>query len=754
MMHFYATARTAAAWLALLIPGIAPAAPQPCTLCIEDSPRLTVGADGAASGQLALCNRGTVPLTLALTLSDFSATDADDKPFPLGVMRRLAAEAAADRGVIEGTAPLDPRCVAMKLEVSGVWQAGLSTATLRNGSDVLATVQAMRLHAPFAVKVDGPNPDRAELRIVGGEPFELRLRNEDEMGYRFRWRLELPGRPASGAGYVRPNRSVVLPVGAAAGHPVSWLESGFLRSATREGRLVVEYEPDPGLEPYSMPQKRYPVQATISAHDPAWQGVWNTFWIVFLLIIGIGASLLINYALPMQRRRVTAKQRLALLEGRLAGLGTLVPSRLLSQLRVEKKRLREELRQLWPVDPTTEAALPKFEAQIEWIDRRITLVVTAGEHLATLAGGTPLAVPQADQVRAACQTVFEIVSKPLASDDDIKRAQAALVVADTLRGTATLAPTAPMLQALGRSGEAVRRRVTAGANPVGHEAAFDELVTALLLDVPSEPPEALDFAAYFDMALAVAKAEVVADYKHLLAGAQSPEVRTLRTDRAQELLAALCPGPDESMPRARAILLEAEQGVSEADLVKALQCPPGADLRIDIDPPRPLPYQLVTLRVRLRRAGLDDAAARSRIECVWGVSGSNVDIESKDWEASCFFEQPRPPGWLSRAFARLMRRAPPAPPLPITVKASLRSHGAQSVEVPPHPVVVEPPKSYAWASAWLSLGSTFVTMLLAGIGLVAGAQEKIQSLDWVAGVFAILALGFGADVLKRVLTRP
>jgi hypothetical protein len=102
--------------------------------------------------------------------------------------------------------------------------------------------------------------------------------------------------------------------------------------------------------------------------------------------------------------------------------------------------------------------------------------------------------------------------------------------------------------------------------------------------------------------------------------------------------------------------------------------------------------------------------------------------------------------------AQLLKREVQLPE-PIQVRASLRHRGKHLAEVTPATVKIEPPKSYAWASTWLSLGATFVTMLLVGVGLLAGAQEKIQSLDWVAGVFAVLALGFGADALKRVLAR-
>ncbi|MBS0474541.1 MAG: hypothetical protein JSR28_05245 [Proteobacteria bacterium] len=741
-----------AAALASLVSGTTLGAPQTCAPCIEDPPRLVAAADGTAIASVEVCNRSTDAVPLALALSDFIAHGVGNDPFPLNTTRHLSAESAADRDLVEGKTKLGQRCVAVKLEVSGLWQAGLSIGTLRNGPDKLSDLQAINLHAPFHVKVDGPNPDKVELRMVDGQSIELHLRNEDTMGYRFRWQLDLPGRPASGIAHVRPNRSVTLRVPAASSENRSpWLESGFLRTATRAGQLVVEYEPDASLEPYALPRQRFKVEATISRYDPVWQIAFNTFFVVLLLLAGIIASLLINYTLPMQRRRVAAKQRLVQLEGQLAGLGALVPARLLSLLRVEKRRLREELRHLWPVDPTTETALTKFEGQIDWIERRIALVASAGDHLSALYGSARLAVPESDQVRSACQTVFEVVEKPHAGDDDIKRAQSELNEAARLRTSATLPPTEAMLKALGDRAAAVRVRVAAGVNPVGHEAAFDELVKALLLNVPDRLPTAVSGADYADVALAVAKAEVVADFKHLLMGAQSGDVLTNRTARSTELLDALRPGPEESLTHARAIVLEAEQGVSEANLVDALRKIATADLWIAVDPPRPLPYQRVGLRVHLRQAGFDEAAARSRIECLWSVTGG--DIESDDWTASYFFEQPQTPSWYRRGLAYLMKREP-LMPQPIEVWACLRYRGEDLVQVTPVTVVIEPPKSYAWASTWLSLGTMFVTILLAGIGLVTGALEKIQSLDWVSGVFVLLALGFGADVLKRVLTKP
>lgn len=57
------------------------------------------------------------------------------------------------------------------------------------------------------------------------------------------------------------------------------------------------------------------------------------------------------------------------------------------------------------------------------------------------------------------------------------------------------------------------------------------------------------------------------------------------------------------------------------------------------------------------------------------------------------------------------------------------------------------------SSTWLSLASMAATAVIVTVGLLATAQEKLLATDMQTGVFELLAPGFGADVLKHVLSR-
>lgn len=700
---------------------------------LESPVRLVAGADGIAAGPARVCNDGASVARVTPELSDLSALDADGRPYRLDTARRVSVE-TGNRPIAEAGEDIAAgRCLSLRLEFSGVRQAGVSTATLRDGARELAAVQVVRTHAPFRIRVDGPSADRIDARAVGGGSLRIRLLNEDDMTYRVRWRLELPDRPAGGIAHLNPNRGVALEVPALASSPVGLLESGLLRTAVREGRLVVEHEPDGGLAPYPLARREFPVRVTFSAFGPTGQLIANTALILVLLLVGIGISLLVNYAMPMQRRRVAAKERLARLEGNMVGLGRHVPRRILNRLRLEKRRLRQDLGRLWPVDPTTEAALEKFDRQITSLERRILLVTTAGEHLVGLGAGQPLAVIPQDEVRQMCSAVFGIVDKPEVGDEDLKRAQASLATAATLRAGAGLAPSEPMVEVLRK------RAASVGATAALAGDDFDTLATMLwkeLADVPG--PSAADANGFVELSMAVAKAEVVVSMRRLLADGLREDLRVMRKAQAARVLDALWPGPDESLVAARRLVDEAEQGIGEPELVAALRAAKvdEGDVWIEADPPMPLTYLPVELRIRMRHPGFDAALARAQVDCEWTVGGETLPDE--DWTAYAFFEKPSDKGHGER----------------FPVEATLKPRGAEAVPVKlGQGLAVPPEKSYAWSSVFLSLGSLLVTMLIVGIGLIAGAQEKIQSLDWLTGVVTVIGLGFGADVLKRVLTR-
>jgi hypothetical protein len=68
-------------------------------------------------------------------------------------------------------------------------------------------------------------------------------------------------------------------------------------------------------------------------------------------------------------------------------------------------------------------------------------------------------------------------------------------------------------------------------------------------------------------------------------------------------------------------------------------------------------------------------------------------------------------------------------------------------------VTLDRTKDYVESRSVLALASLGITLFIVAFGLLAGAQEKLQALDWLSGTLAVLVLGFGADTLKTLISR-
>ena len=724
--------------------------PPTCSLCLQRNPLLVAEPDGTASGLLQLCNHSAEALLPVLRVSDFSAAPPGHEPYMLGTVSLSAAD-MAQQPIIRGAQALAPlACVAVKIEATGLTQPGVMTARLSDGDHALAQLKAVRKSFDFRLVAEGPTPEKIALTVQRGDDLKITLRNLDPVPYLFSWRLELDGQIQNGRMLALPGQPLQLqaPLNK---QRIGFWDSGFLRAGQQQGRLFLRHEPDPSFEVRATETRDYPVSARLLYWSPTWQSIANALAVLVVLLIGIFLSLLINFALPMQRRCVAVKQRLADLDGRLGGIGSVISSRTLNLLRVEKRRLREEVRILWPIFPSTEVALPMLEHRVEALSRRVDLTVDTGELLKAVVGDTGLARHEIDDATRLCRLVLRMVEKPLPSADEFTRAQAALDGSAAIRAQREDKPGSQALAALESRADKARKDVVLGAEPPWPD--LQELLTGLRAEFLDKGLTDCERQRYVDAANAVAKAEVIQAYANLVQTAGSKPVRDGRLAFAKPLLDALRPGPGESATEARRLLLQAEENVSVEQIDHALRNPQTAGLWIEVDPPTPRQYQLVTLRVHLGAPGLDNASARSRFHWRWQVNGQDVPA-GQDWTGWHYFEQPRTTDWLRPWSTHPAAAAPDVAEFEVSAQALDPAAPAMPiVTLTASPVRLETSRTHLESSTALALVSLFVTVLLVGLGLLASAQEKLQTLDATSGFMAIILIGFGADVLKRALSR-
>ena len=742
-------------------------APPPVSICkvgdssiglCADAPLLLVAPDGSASGTARICNSTGAPVAVDATASAFTGGPCQDTPVPGSSVNLVKPAGLPNIPVPAQT------CVAVALSASKAGQAGLLFADVFDGGKPIGRIRALRQDVPFAVKFDGPTPEKISIAFTKGQESKLRLKNDDSLSYPFHWSLDLGDCHREGHAWIAPRGEVALPIeldacpGDAA--PIGFLESGFMRSGSIAGRLLLEYRPDPALTHLDLKKQRYPVEATLNFWSKNGQRFVTLGTVFFVLFLGILASLCVNYALPMQRKRIATKQRLADQEGRMIGLSTVIDSRTLSLLRSEKRRLRAELQSLSPFVPATEDALQKLDVKIDLLGRRIDLTVKAGNLKRATSLNASFADIEVTAVVDVCDAVLDVVKKPEIDAVDLKAAETQLLVGAKLLADARQAPNADMVTA-------VQARFAALPNALRYDRAdairaacwkrFEDLVTVIRAAAPVGAN--LSREEYVRACAGCARAEHVFKYNDLVDRAGNQNVYDRRFACADGLLNALLPGDEESVTRARDILQQVEEGVSATNLTAHLDAA-RTEPFITADPPVPLPRQLVTFRVQLSKPGQNTASARREIPCEWTVDG-NPQPEASGWAWTTFFEERSIPFEASsahikqrvRQFLRWMLRRPPMVADTYSVKASIRLPGKPPLEVGPLTIRLDSPKAYGESKTTYAVVTLLITVVAVGFGLLAAAQEKLQTLDWATGLGAVLVLGFSADALKRVLTR-
>ena len=746
--------------------------PKECTLCVASNPLLTVDKDGATSANLHLCNWGNEPATLDLTVSDFHAVDRQGHSYPLAAVRNLTALNSANNPILAGTTPLLANgCVDIRIDATRIWQAGVSVAALKNGRTDILRLKAVRYLVPLNIRIEGQTQDGVTVLFTRGRQSFIRLRNEDELAYQLIWRLELAGVvPKSDKAFIAGHGFETLPVEMEPTN-YSFFESGFFRPAARVGTLTLAFAPGSDFGVLPLPHKQYPVAARLSYFNDVGQRAANYIFVLLVLLVGIVLSLLVNHVLPTQKRRVEIKQRLADLEGKLAGFGSVIDSRLLNLLRLEKKRLRGELREQLPIFPQTGLELPKLETRIEWLVQRIDLTSRVGDLLEGIEMNQDnLAVPEADQIRMHCREVLDVVRRPAAAADEIQGALKHLQLAEEIRDRAEDEPSTEAVQALRARATDLAGKIP---NPLPANSGWTacaELLVAAQKDLPPQTGT-IGRAQYVRKARVVRQLELIVEFNTLVELSDGPDVRTRRLARAAELLAALRPGCDASLVKAQDIVRQIDENVTKADLLQEMGKP--GTMRIEIDPPRPFAYQLVTFRVRFNRPGLDSAAAQDEIACAWYIDGLPADGRDAAAEARTLdADGRRARGWIRGEYfanggvkwqdlPRLARRRLMAA-IGRDAGDKSTSEGTHVIEAKfpelqnvtvPGTVTVERIKSYVESRSILATASLAITLLIVALGLLAGAQEKLQTLDWMSGALAVLALGFGADTLKTLISK-
>jgi hypothetical protein len=690
-------------------------AQQPVTL-LRPITVLTVDSGGRSSSALIhLRNSGSAAAQVDLSVGEFvnrtTAKGINAKAMLFGPRDSTGAQ------VLRLDVP--PRAVVhVRVEASNLWEAGESEAALLANGDTLGTLRAVKYLVPFNVKLRAGTSDPAEFSFVQGDTLLIDLKNEDGMTYQVAPALWVKGHSQEAESVVLPPNgggTIRIPP------PDAWFrDANFLKPDQADGVLTLRLDP-PGTQSVAgWPTKTIPFKARLMSMTPGWQGFWEFAFLLIPLLLGAIASLLTRYWVPNSISRASLKEKLDDLAEKTRMLSAQTSSDIRVGLRVERQRVQQRLKARWTFSPDLPALITQLGERIDELLKHVALTGKVNELCAT--------VDHLYDQSEAPSRVSVIEDEVMAINASLRKVPSSLTELDAI--DKRIAATGAKIDLL-----------TSGSDATWHKQLQDRFT---LLETERQTLEAdwSECKPLFDMWGGGWSKVPEADYDRLdtrisLLMLIREYLTALKLTTATREAAKAFAGALKNFEyrSAREALGEIRSQVFREEVVAALQ-DPSQRPQIAMSQSTPRQVSQVYFSLQFPAPRLESPEALDPVTCEWSFGDSTAP--ERGWLVAHYFAGVRN----YEVSATFQHQGKP-----------VKDQGDQPVKIVRNVTVQTPdPQEHRRTHAeWVQLG---IVVLVALLGLMAGARDQLAKLDLVPAMVALFLLGFGADAIKNALTPP
>jgi len=744
----------------LLAAGVGTAIAQG-SLVLIDPPLLNVDDHGLATAAVTLKNTGAQPAVLRLNLSDFVHKPASGKAYPLGANYTFTPLTDSDKSDFNNG--LVTKSLHLKLSVSRLWDAGQSTAILKNGEEDVpiesgarqSVLTAVRIPVSYGVQIEGEGGATPEIVFSRGGRTLVRVINNDAMNYRFHWQLRVGSllRTSSNPYFDLPSHGSAYLDLTDAAPPIPLLEGGTIKDQLSAGELVFQplLDADVGLPPIA--PKILPVNLRLQFWGGALQQASTLFWIFLLLTLGGMTSIWVHCGMPNTTRALAMTRSVAELQAKLDGIGSDIASHARVMLAGRLVEIERDLGSTWWIFPsfaaTLDASDKEFQMVTEWVNVAYDVsMVLRGAREKTQNGIPPTVLAW---IREKCNCALSHFESGFTTPDELKHMRDDLQKAQQYLAAGSQGGLLPDLER-----EIQEREARLAPLLDSIKGIFPDRFDGLCDQVRSQIGKPAGPASYLDRDTLSLKVGLVCQVGDLLKRAgtaaappesaslaatddDEPSLIEINLPRALEYIRTDAP---ETLRLARLFVTEMREGVYETDLLAEIKASPPRitvlqdPLECDCGAP-------VHFSVQFHRPMLNESAAVDEWTCVWDFGDRTM--RETGWEVYHWFRNSAP-HQISVSIVNLDGESVLGQPLTLEVDVGQKT------------------RRLAWYRRLLKMGRPHAeTMLeasrlamvltLAVFGLVGSAQHQAQSLTLLQAAGAVFALGFGADTLKNLITQ-
>jgi hypothetical protein len=698
---------------------------------------------GAGAIDITLTNSADSAISLDLKVGSFKdRTSQATLPAPNATFSLAAGNAALPAKIDR------QQTLQIEVNISNLTSSGTSQVPLFNGSALLGDLETVALDAPLNISIDGDGTADKPLSFTYGKEVTVTLKNGDAITYPLEWEFRIADRDYKGSATLAPHGSARIlfkPECAL----YSWLD--WIHPSSQTGLLLLRLQAPGQITKELLPARTLPVSLLMMRKSANSTAIYSYVYATIFLLIGGVLSLLASSVLPSMLRKAALRGQIRDLADRTSSVSTRVDSYLRVLLRLERKNVDMLLKSVksffFFFFPTTVDTLDEGSAATDKLVKRLKIA----ERL--------------DDLRRELETASETAPPSVIDDADKQLAQAAILLHSFALPDENLAAANVFLDKAKASLGALDNpdalakliaekfkslKIRVAAFPPQDYADLKKTLSGIfsVLDKPFDDPNEITHEMAFAIDHSIAAIHAVFDYSmvrsSLPAAASSncaqPGKQSTQRDHECDLLALIGTMSWQALGEARTLVREMRENIYESDVLDEIGKPGQAELVFDTQ--RARPYLPVYFSIAFKDPKFRTAAAIERLACLWIFPGG---LQEHGWKVCHFFsgkETELEDGHEPITATVQSQRALPGSVEPVEKTLS------RKIEIQ----LSKPPAERARVFA--ETLRFFIAFGVALVALLSGALGQLEKLDIVPATLAIVALGFGADSIKNLLTQP
>jgi hypothetical protein len=734
----------------------------------------------AASEPFNITNETATPSSLDLRLDSF-VSNSTHLPSHVGDARLSLDKIESPKGQSDGSLSgvLAPKAtIVARIEIRGFIETGDYSLALHNGPVPLGNIKITGV--PFKIHTEAANGTAMPV-VVGPDSLQFTVRNDDAVTYPVHWELAFGSRTLQGSAILHPGATeIAYPSG---GNQMQSLTlpgdawerfCSYLRDGAFDGRLQVTLVPVEGSQRAPLaeafaPMAAFPIKVFFRHQTPELTTIYGSFALVFVLTLGAIASLIATLYIPHTLRKNALQSRLNLAIQRVRELSAQMPSRGRISAEVDCLQIAGRLRNEGAFYSDFDAILQDYEAQISVLESRVALMSQVDFCQQVLDALPTMAIPPS--LITMAREPLEQLNKMFDSGEwTQEQLGAAAALVDNLKHRVS---DLSGVKSSGRISDNVQKTITSElarmktclrCSRTGFAARLADALPGLFKTLDETPADIPDrsLSDWTQIDVALWKLRMVWRFASAYEATKNPARRARLEEKAGlaegqvrngSLLYYLELSTWDALNCAELLCAQVDQGIFAEDICKAIT---EGHFSIHLLQKQVTSERRADVEISFSNYAYNHAAARNEITPHWtftpydprspgtrlwnrlnSLPNSATPRSETGWAVSCLARPYRAVEarvWFEDWFGELKVKGD-----------DQKAKGVYPIESNATGLV--------WPRFLMELSKLALGLAIPILGLLAGAREKLLTMDVSVALATVFVLGFGADTIKTALTR-